>query len=95
MLVSQYIPFLVGDHDFTKAKLIPPVSLLYNVPDSITESFYSGKVLVMLKDGILEPSSALRHCTKLLHEFTNSHLNPILYTLMVDQTIAQISYQYK
>lgn len=34
----------------------------------------------MLKDGILEPSSALRHCTKLLHalEFTNSHPNPIL-----------------
>ena len=80
VLVSKDHPFLVGDHDFTKAKLVPSVTLLCNVPDRITESFYSGKVLVMLKDGIFEPSSALRHCTELLHalESTNSQLNPIL-----------------
>ena len=33
VLVSKDHPFLVGDHDFTKAKLVPSVTLLCNVPD--------------------------------------------------------------
>ena len=80
VVVSADAPFSVGDHDFTKAKIIPSVTLLCNVPEKITESFYSGKVQVTLKDGIFEPSSPLQHCTALLHtlEHCHFHLNPIL-----------------
>ena len=59
VVVSADAPFSVGDHDFTKAKIIPSVTLLCNVPEKITESFYSGKVQVTLKGGIFEPSSPL------------------------------------
>ena len=59
VVVSAAAPFSVGDHDFTKAKIIPSVTLLCNVPGKITDSFYPGKVHVALKDGIFEPSSPL------------------------------------
>ena len=81
VVVSTDAPFCVGDHDFTKAKIVPSVTLLCNVPEKITDSFYSGgKVQVTLKGGIFEPSSPLRHCSELLHtlEQCQSHLNPIL-----------------
>lgn len=80
VLVGTDTAFCVGDHDFTKSKIIPSVTLLCNVPESITETFYSGKVLVMLKDAVFEPSSPLRHCSELLRalEQSRSHLNPIL-----------------
>ena len=80
VLVSTGVPFCVGDHDFSKAKIVPSVTLLCNVPDKITDSFYSGKVHITLKDGIFEPYSPLRHCSELLHtlEQCRSNLNPIL-----------------
>ena len=79
VVVSADIPFAIGDHDFTEAKIVPSVTLLCNVPEKITESFYSGKVQVTLKGGIFEPSSPLRHSSELLHtlEHCHSHLNPI------------------
>ena len=52
-------------------------------------------MLVMLKDGIFEPSSALRHCTELYMHWSLPILNLIPFfvcILMVDQTIAPISY---
>ena len=36
VVVSADAPFSVGDHDFTKAKIIPSVTLLCNVPEKIT-----------------------------------------------------------
>ena len=81
VVVSTDAPFCVGDHDFTKAKIVPSVTLLCNVLEKITDSFYSGgKVQVTLKGGIFEPSFPLRHCSELLHtlEQCQSHLNPIL-----------------
>lgn len=56
MLVSTDISFSVADHDFTKAKIVPSVTLLCSLPEKITDSFYSGKVCVTLKDGIFESS---------------------------------------
>ncbi len=80
VLVATDIPFCVGDHDFTKGKLIPSVNLLCKVPSSITKSFYSGSVFITLKDAIFQPSSPLRHCRELLQslEASHLHLNPIL-----------------
>ena len=63
VLVGQIEMFEVADHDFS---LIPSVSLAVDIPDDITSSWYTGQVLVGLKEGAFEPSSH-RHVTE-LHE---------------------------
>ncbi len=54
----------VADHDFTKFRIVPSVTMLCDIPQTLDESFYQGQVFVGLKDVILEASSPLRHCTK-------------------------------
>lgn len=54
--------FAVADHDFG---IIPSVTMLCDIPETIDGSFYRGQVFVGLKDAVLEPSSALHHCTEL------------------------------
>ena len=60
------IPVLALDHDFTKAKITPSVTLVAEIPSSVSESFYRGKVYVHVKDSILSPSSPLVHCCELV-----------------------------
>ena len=64
VLVSRDLKFEVSDHDFCKFSLIPSVCLIVDIPDGITGSWYSGQVLVGLKEGSFEPSSPLRHMTE-------------------------------
>ena len=71
VLVSEGQTFAVGDHDFTKVKVIPSVTLVVDIPDSSDESFYMGQVNVCLKEGALQPSSPLRHMTELLDILRN------------------------
>ena len=52
VIVSSNEVFVVGDHDFTKFRIIPSVVLLVDIPETIEGSFYSGQVFVGLKDGI-------------------------------------------
>ena len=61
------------DHDFTKAKLVPSVTLCCKIPASSDDSFYRGKVVVHLKDGVFCSLSALRHSWE-LHHILNSVL---------------------
>ena len=63
-MVGQSETFEVGDHDFTKFSLIPSVSFIINIPESIEGSWYEGAVHVGYKDAVLQPSSALRHATE-------------------------------
>ena len=75
--------FAVADHDFTKFAIIPSVTVLCDVPQSIEESFYRGQVFVGIKDATLEPSSPLRHSTelsKLLREQQVSSPILLIYT---------------
>ena len=65
VLVSRELKFEVSDHDFCKFSLIPSVCLIVDIPDDITGSWYSGQVLIGLKEGAFEPSSPLRHMTEL------------------------------
>ena len=44
------------DHDFSKAKLTPSVAPSIDIPDSITECFYQGKIFVGVKDAVFSPS---------------------------------------
>ena len=73
--------FQVGDHDFTKLKLISSVHFDISFPENIEGSFYQGKVHVGLKDSCFEPSSGLRHITELRQIMEHSGANkPILLT---------------
>ena len=57
MIVGHNQTFEVSDHDFTRFSLIPSVSLVLDVPDDITGSWYRGQ-------SAFEPSSPLRHITE-------------------------------
>ena len=48
VLVSRNQSFEVADHDFTKFSMVPSVSLVVDIPDDVTSSWYSGQVLVGL-----------------------------------------------
>jgi hypothetical protein len=83
VIVGQDKIFAVSDHDFTKFSIIPSVTLLLDIPDSIYGSFYRGQVYVGVKDLILEPSSPLRHiteCSKILEHDQGNKPILLIYT---------------
>ena len=45
--------------------MIPSVSFIIKISETIEDSWYEGEVNVGYKDAILKPSSALRHSTEL------------------------------
>ena len=45
-----------GDHDFLKVSIVPSVSFLMDIPNEISESWYTGQVTVSLKESVFEPS---------------------------------------
>ena len=64
MLVAENTVFVVGDHGFTKAKLIPSVTLPVDIPGNATASFYKRTVNVFLKEAAFQPYSSLRHAAE-------------------------------
>lgn len=62
MLISKDIAFSNSDHSFTKFKVIPLVSLVCNVPDTIEESCYARQIVVTVKEAAFElkQSTSLR-----------------------------------
>jgi hypothetical protein len=75
VVVANNAVFTVSDHDFTKFSLIPSVSMICEIPDSIEGSFYRGDVYIGLKDAIFQPSSSLRHMTELYDILLHSEKN--------------------
>ena len=65
VVVSLHETFAVGDHDFTRFSIIPSVVFHLSIPDSFEGSWYTGKVLVGLKDAVFQASSPLRHAAEL------------------------------
>ena len=78
VLVSPGTRFTVGDHDFTKFSLTPSVSFFIDIPDSVSGSFYSGKVFVGLKENAFQQSSPIRHATELKSVLQSTAVRPIL-----------------
>jgi len=79
VLTSSGIDVVALDHDFTKAKLTPSVALAIDIPDSITESFYRGKVFVGVKDAVFSPSSPLMHSQEVIDIIDQlHHVRPVL-----------------
>ena len=64
-MVSATKTFEVGDHDFSKVSVIPSVSLLVDIPAEISNSWYSGQVIVCLKESAFQSSSPLRYMCEL------------------------------
>jgi hypothetical protein len=65
VLVSLNSSFQVGDHDLTQHSIVPSVCFLVDIPETVESSWYTGQVVVGLKEGAFEPSSPARHCTEL------------------------------
>ena len=68
----------MADHDFTKCKVTPSVSLVVDIPDSIEDSFYQGQLFVMLKDSIFLSSSPLRQAAELIKVLKAAKINTVL-----------------
>ena len=83
VLVAKDMSFSVADHDFTKVKVIPSVSLLCDMPEDIGGSFYSGNVTVCLKEAAFSPSSPLRHATELLQTLREKKVNSVLKPVLL------------
>lgn len=82
-VVGKDIEFQVADHDFTKLKITPSVALLCDIPASIKESFYSGKVVVGLKNTAFQPFSPLRHMAELKQVLKVGGVNPVLKPILL------------
>ena len=68
------------DHDFTKFGIVPSVTLIVDIPDEISGSWYHGEVKIMFKDTAFESSSPIRHSTELCNILiTHSPEKPILF----------------
>ena len=81
VIVCKDLSFEVGDHDFTKVSIVPSVTLVADIPDTLAGSWYEGQVVVTLKEAAFEPSSPLCHATELkalLSSQQTNNINPIL-----------------
>lgn len=54
------------DHDNIPQHLIPSVAIKLYPPKELSESWYRGKPMIILKDAIFEASSAFRHVADLI-----------------------------
>ena len=81
MIVGRNQDFLVAHHDFTRFSLVPSVTLIADIPKDITGSWYSGNVIVNLKESSMEPSSPIRHVSKLVSNLQDQYgeLRPVLF----------------
>ena len=98
VIVGQNQTFMVADHDLTRFSLVPSVDFFVDIPEDVSESSYSGQVVVHLKDGCMEPSSPLCHATELLRCLEQEHSSapPILFTYTdggTDHLITNLSVQ--
>ena len=81
VLVSRNSSFEVGDHDFTRFSIVPSVCFVIDIPETIDGSWYTGKVLVGLKEATFEPSSPIRHSVEISDCLVSRGLqnNPVLF----------------
>ena len=80
VIVHSGTSLQAADHDFTKFSIIPSVVLLCDIPEEVSGSWYTGDVMVMFKEGALEPSSPLRHSAELANILNvTGHEKPILF----------------
>lgn len=65
--------------------MIPSVILVLDIPHSISDSWYNGKVYVGVKDAVFQPSSPLQHICELssvINRHFGSSIPPIFHLYM-------------
>ena len=78
------------DHDFHYANIIPSVTLLSNIPNDISGSFFIGdkdsigQIFVTLKDATFDASNVFDHCAQLIDTLCNKGLTPTVLVLQTD-----------
>ena len=84
--VGHMTLFAGGDHDAGSSRdnAVPTVTLISDIPDDATDSFYQGQVYVAVKSSIMQPSTVVRAHTELskvlIREKTNNQTVGILLT---------------
>ena len=73
-----------GNHDFTKFGIVPSVTFILDISDSIEESWYTGSVHVGVEDAIFEPSSPLCHACELYNTLMSLPLRKSILFLYTD-----------
>lgn len=69
----------MADHDFSRASLIPSVTLHITIPEDEGGSWYNGTPYVCLKDAVFQPSNPRRHAIELQKVIAQHQLeSPIL-----------------
>ena len=81
VLVSRDTTFEVRNHDFTCMSIVPSVCFIIDISKSDKSSWYTGKILVGLKEVVFEPSSPPRHIAELYDIVTSQDLQmkPIMF----------------
>ena len=64
-------PIQCLDHDFHVAGLVPSVSLICEIPENASDSFFCGQAYITTKDKVFEPSNPLRHAAELVQILWN------------------------
>lgn len=76
VLVGLNEKLIFGDHDFNQFSITPSVNFKVNIPETIEESFYHGKVFVSLKDANFLQSSPIQHACELRNILCSSDVQP-------------------
>lgn len=68
------------DHDIIPQHIVPSVTLRLIPPSDLSESWYRGKPIIVLKDAIFQPSNAFRHADELIKHLEDHDANrPMMY----------------
>ena len=78
--------------------LIPSVTLISNIPDSIEQSFYRGQVNIRFKEGVFQLSSSFRSVLEiqkaLIFNGFNSQNTPHLYMMTGGGLEYQVNFEF-
>ena len=75
VIVGLDSSFQVGDHDFTRYSIVFSVCFLVDISELDESSWYSGQVVVGLKESTFEPHSPVHHCAELADALSSRNLH--------------------
>ena len=94
VIVSANETIAVGNHDFTCFSIIPSGVFHLDIPDSFEGSWYTGALLVGLKDAVIQVSSPLRHAAALcLPEWAQKVFFVFILMVAPDHRLMYVSVQ--
>lgn len=74
----------MADHDFSRASIIPSVTLHIHIPEEERGSWYNGTPYVCMKDAVFQPSNPRRHAIELQKVIAQHHLEAPIVVMYTD-----------